>query len=51
MLLGFMVKKGGKGATRWQRRWVVLKANGDMLYYKDNTTTHPSGQLHLEGAF
>ena len=47
----YMLKQGGKGPrVKWQQRWVVLKANGDILYYKDNKTNHPSGQLRLQGA-
>jgi hypothetical protein len=47
----YMLKQGGKGGVvRWQQRWVVLKANGDILYYKDNKTNHPQGQLRLQGA-
>ncbi len=51
---GYMLKQGGKqvggkGVTKWQRRWVVLKANGDIVYYKDNKDTHPKGNLRLQG--
>ena len=52
---GYMLKQGGKqvggkGVTKWQKRWVVLKANGDIVYYKDNKDTlHPKGSLQLQG--
>lgn len=46
---GYMHKLGGKGVAKWQQRWVVLQANGDLLWHKDNKTHHPSGQLRLQG--
>jgi hypothetical protein len=50
----YMLKQGGKqvsgkGVTKWQKRWVVLKANGDIVYYKDNKTNHMQGVLRLQG--
>ena len=46
---GYLLKQGGKGVTKWQQRWVVLKANGDIVYYTDNKSTHPKGQMRLQG--
>lgn len=51
---GYMLKQGGKqvagkGVTKWQKRWVVLKANGEIVYYKDNKTNHMQGLLRLQG--
>lgn len=45
----YLLKQGGKGVTKWQQRWVVLKANGDIVYYKDNKSTHPKGDMRLQG--
>lgn len=29
-------------------RWVVLKGNGELIYYKDNRTNHPQNRFQLE---
>ena len=36
------LRKGDK------RRWVVLKGNGEMIYYKDEHTNHPQNRFNLE---
>jgi hypothetical protein len=29
-------------------RWIVLKGNGELIYYKDNKAKHPQNRFYLE---
>eukprot|EP01043_Picozoa_sp_COSAG02_P054715 COSAG02_NODE_6238_length_3706_cov_6.557527_3_plen_394_part_00 len=45
---GYMVKKGQGGMKGDKIRWIVLKGNGEMIYYKDNKSKHPQNRFYLE---
>lgn len=46
----YMIKKGKGGFAKGgdKIRWIVLKGNGEMIYYKDNKNTHPQNRFYLE---
>lgn len=41
-----MLGKLDRGGDK--KRWVVLKGNGELIYYKDNKSNHPSNRFFLE---
>jgi hypothetical protein len=48
IMAGYMVKKGKGGVKGDKIRWIVLKGNGEMIYYKDNKSKHPQNRFYLE---
>ena len=49
IMAGWMIKKG-QGALKGgdKIRWIVLKGNGEMIYFKDNKAKHPQNRFQLE---
>lgn len=46
---GFLTKRGGGWAQKWQSRYFVLQ-NSDLSYFKNMADTDPAGKINLKGA-
>ena len=45
---GFLKKQSGSKASKWQKRWIVLR-DGHVSYYKNQKDSKPAGVIVLHG--